>query len=56
MGTSVIIGAGIFALPGQIAELAGSLFPFAFIVAAIISFSAHNPMSNYQINFQMLME
>jgi len=38
MGTSVIIGAGIFALTGQIAELAGSLFPFAFIVAAIISF------------------
>lgn len=38
MGTAVIIGAGIFALTGQIAELAGPLFPFAFILSAIISF------------------
>ena len=27
LGTGVMIGAGIFALTGQIAELAGGLFP-----------------------------
>ena len=27
MGTGVMIGAGIFALTGQVAELAGGLFP-----------------------------
>ena len=38
-----MIGAGIFALTGQVAEYAGSLFPLAFIVAAIISgFSAYS--------------
>ena len=37
MGTGVMIGAGIFALTGQIAELAGALFPVAFVVAAVIS-------------------
>ena len=37
MGTGVMIGAGIFALTGQIAELAGPLFPVAFLVAAVIS-------------------
>ena len=43
MGTGVMIGAGIFALTGQIAELAGKWFPYAFIVAAIISaFSAYS--------------
>ncbi len=42
MGTGVMIGAGIFALTGQVAEFAGALFPLAFIVAAIISgFSAY---------------
>jgi amino acid transporter len=43
MGTGVMIGAGIFALTGQVAELAGGLFPLAFVVAAIISgFSAYS--------------
>ncbi|MCR9259895.1 MAG: APC family permease [Pseudomonadaceae bacterium] len=43
MGTGVMIGAGIFALTGQVAEYAGSLFPAAFVVAAIISgFSAYS--------------
>jgi len=43
MGTAVIIGAGIFVLTGQIAELAGSLFPLAFLVAAVVtSFSAYS--------------
>ena len=31
MGTGVMIGAGILALTGQIAELAGPLFPLAFV-------------------------
>ncbi|WP_033315252.1 APC family permease [Robiginitomaculum antarcticum] len=43
MGTGVMIGAGIFALTGQIAELAGPSFPIAFLVAAFISgFSAYS--------------
>ena len=43
MGTGVMIGAGIFALAGQVAELAGSLFPLAFLAAAIVSgFSAYS--------------
>lgn len=43
MGTAVIIGAGIFALTGQIAELAGPLFPLIFIVGAIVTaFSAYS--------------
>nr|WP_290899547.1 hypothetical protein [Hoeflea sp.] len=32
MDTGVMIGAGIFALIGQIAELAGPLFPLSFVV------------------------
>jgi amino acid transporter len=49
MGTGVMIGAGIFALTGQIAQLAGPLFPLAFIVGAIVTgFSAYSyiKMSN----------
>ena len=43
MGTGVMIGAGIFALTGQIAELAGPLFPLAFIAGAVAtSFSAYS--------------
>ncbi len=43
MGTGVMIGAGIFALTGQVAELARDWFPLAFLVAAIISgFSAYS--------------
>jgi amino acid transporter len=43
LGTGVMIGAGIFAILGQVAELAGTLFPFAFLVGAIISgFSAYS--------------
>ena len=37
MGTAVIIGAGIFALTGQIAELGGPWFPLAFLVAAVVT-------------------
>lgn len=43
MGTGVMIGAGIFALTGQIAQLAGPLFPLAFVVGAVITgFSAYS--------------
>ena len=37
MGTGVMIGAGIFALTGQIAELAGPLFPLSFVAGAIVT-------------------
>ena len=49
MGTGVMIGAGIFALTGQIAELAGPLFPLSFIAGALVtSLSAYSyiKMSN----------
>ena len=49
MGTGVMIGAGILALTGQIAALAGPLFPFAFIAGAVVTaFSAYTyvKMSN----------
>ena len=49
MGTGVMIGAGIFALTGQIAQLAGPLFPLAFIAGAIVTgFSSYSyiKMSN----------
>lgn len=43
MGTGVMIGAGIFALTGQIAQLAGPFFPLAFIAGAIVTgFSAYS--------------
>jgi amino acid transporter len=43
MGTGVMIGAGIFALTGQVAELAKQWFPLAFLAAAIVaSFSAYS--------------
>lgn len=43
MGTGVMIGAGIFALTGQVAELAGNLFPLAFLVGAVVTgFSAYS--------------
>lgn len=37
MGTGVMIGAGIFALTGQMAELAGSWFPLAFLLSAVVA-------------------
>ncbi len=49
MGTGVMIGAGIFALTGQIAQLAGPYFALSFVVGAIVtSFSAYSyiKMSN----------
>ena len=49
MGTGVMIGAGIFALTGQIAELAGPWFSLSFIAGGIVTgFSAYTyvKMSN----------
>ncbi len=49
LGTGVMIGAAIFALLGQVAELSGALFPFAFLAGAVIAgFSsyAYIKMSN----------
>ena len=43
LGTGVMIGAGIFALTGQMAEMTGALFPFAFVSAAVVvAFSAYS--------------
>ncbi len=43
LGTGVMIGAGIFVLMGQIAELVGALFPLAFMAGAVvIGFSAYS--------------
>jgi amino acid transporter len=43
LGTGVMIGAGIFVLMGQIAELVGEVFPLAFLVGAIVvGFSAYS--------------
>jgi amino acid transporter len=42
MGPGVMIGAGILALTGQIAELAGPWFPLAFLAgASVTAFSAY---------------
>ena len=49
MGTGVMIGAGIFALTGQVAELAREWFALAFLLAAVVAgFSAYSyvKMSN----------
>lgn len=43
LGTGVMIGAGIFALLGQVAELSGTWFPYIFIIGAVISgFSSYS--------------
>ena len=43
LGTGVMIGAGIFALLGQVAELSGAWFPYIFLLGAVISaFSAYS--------------
>jgi amino acid transporter len=43
LGTGVMIGAGIFALTGQMAEMTGVLFPLAFLAAAVVvSFSSYS--------------
>ena len=49
LGTGVMIGAGIFALLGQVAELSGKWFPFVFLAGTVVAgFSAYSyiKMSN----------
>ncbi len=51
MGTGVMIGAGIFALTGQVAEQSGGLFPLAFLAAAIVAgFSAYSYVKMATLN------
>ena len=43
LGTGVMIGAGIFALVGQVSEVAGTLMPAAFVAGAVVvAFSAYS--------------
>ena len=43
LGTGVMIGAAIFALLGQVAELSGEWFPIIFLVGAVlVSFSSYS--------------
>lgn len=43
LGTGVMVGAGIFALVGQVAALAGSLVPWAFLAGAVVvAFSSYS--------------
>jgi len=51
MGTGVMIGAGIFALTGQLAQHAGGLFPLAFLAAAVVcAFSAYSYIKVCQVS------
>jgi len=43
LGTGVMIGAAIFALLGQVAELSGEIFPFIFLIGAVlVAFSSYS--------------
>lgn len=43
LGTGVMMGAGIFALLGQVAELSGKLFPLIFIAGTVVAgFSSYS--------------
>ncbi len=51
LGTGVMIGAGIFALVGQVAGLAGEWFPLAFLLGAIVaSVSSHSYIRYSSVN------
>lgn len=51
LGTGVMIGAGIFALVGQVAEFAGDWFPLAFLLGAIVaSVSAYSYIRYSSVN------
>ncbi|WP_347756482.1 APC family permease [Agrococcus sp. ProA11] len=47
LGTGVMIGAGIFALVGQVAELAGDWFPLAFIAGAVVAVASSYAYARY---------
>lgn len=51
LGTGVMIGAGIFALVGQVAELAGGWVPWAFLAGAVVvAFSSYSYIRYSAIN------
>ncbi len=51
LGTGVMIGAGIFALVGQVSELAGTLMPLAFLAGAVVvAFSAYSYIRYANVN------
>ena len=51
LGTGVMIGAGIFALVGQVSELAGTLMPIAFLAGAgVVAFSAYSYIRYSAVN------
>lgn len=51
LGTGVMIGAGIFALVGQVSELAGGLMPAAFLLGAVVTgFSAYSYVKYSNVN------
>ena len=55
MGTGVMIGAGILALTGQIAELAGPWFPLAFVAGAVVTaFSAYTYKHRIRASLELL--
>ncbi len=47
LGTGVMIGAGIFALVGQVAGLAGGWFPLAFIGGAVVAWLSSYSYARY---------
>ncbi len=47
LGTGVMIGAGIFALVGQVAGLAGGWFPLAFIAGALVAGASSYAYARY---------
>lgn len=47
LGTGVMIGAGIFALVGQVAEVAGDWFPAAFIAGAVVAAASSYAYARY---------
>ncbi len=51
LGTGVMVGAGIFALVGQVSELAGPLMPAAFLAGAVVvGFSAYSYIVYSNVN------
>ncbi|MBM3716358.1 MAG: APC family permease, partial [Actinobacteria bacterium] len=47
LGTGVMIGAGIFALVGQVAGLAGPWFPLAFTAGAVVASTSSHVYARY---------
>lgn len=47
LGTGVMIGAGIFALVGQVAGLSGGWFPVAFVFGALVAWLSSHSYARY---------